>query len=292
MIIVLPKQFRAKDLFPFFRAQFGNPIQVPKEVIFDFSMMSFVRPSGIVFLSNLSRFLMLNGSRVIFQGMNINRECIRYLDDSGFIAAHTGQSLRKDSKVRATTMPLHRLPHNESHNWIGSELLPWLSNHSKLPLDELLEFKTCMSEVFNNIVDHSEIDTGSIFSQWYPQEKKLQIAIADFGVGIPTTVRSKEPDHSDAEAILRAFDDGFSAQSTPQNRGAGLFYLKQNVLDNLGGKLTVRSQNGAVDFTKSGNSLSSVPYEGIGFCPGTMIEIEIRTDRFVFENNNVEDFQW
>lgn len=292
MIIVLPRQFRAKDLFPFFLAQFGNPVDVPKKVTFDFSMMSFVRPSGIVFLSNLSRFLLLHGSEVVFQGMNPNRECIRYLDDSGFFTAHMGNSLRDDCNVRSTTMPLHRLAHTESHSWIGNELLPWLSNHSKLPIDELLEFKTCMSEVFNNIVDHSKIDTGSIFSQWYPQEKKLQIAIADFGVGIPTTVRSKEPMHTDAEAIVRAFDDGFSAQSTPQNRGSGLYYLKQNILDNLGGKLTIRSQNGAVDFTKSGNLLSCVPYEQKGFCPGTMIEIEIRTDQFAFESNNAEDFQW
>ena len=63
-------------------------------------------------------------------------------------------------------------------------------------------------------------------------------------------------------------------------------------MDNLGGKLTVRSQLGAVKFTKSGNSLTTVPYNGKGFCPGTMIEIEVNTGRIDFPATEMEDFQW
>ncbi len=272
--------------------QFGTPIQIPDKVDFDFSGMAFVRPSGIVFLSNLSWFLHRNGCKVTYFGMDPKKASIKYLDDSGFFSQHLGHSLNENCSVRPTTKPLHQLQHSMSHSWIAMDLLPWLSSHSNVPIAELAEFKTCLSEVFNNIADHTALDVGSVFAQWYPQEEKLEIAIADFGIGIPETVRRVEPNHSDAAAILRAFDDGFSSQSTPQNRGAGLYYLLQNVLDHLGGSLTIRSQGGAVTYTKSGNLLRSVPYEGQGFCPGTMIEIVIKTDQMAFDTAEDEDFQW
>ena len=275
------------------QAEFGNPIVIPRSVIFDFSRMTFVRPSGIVFLSNLSWYLHLNGCAVRYEGMDTHRECIRFLDDSGFFEQHLGKSLRETCRIRSTTRPLHHLSLKESHGWLQTNLLPWLSDHSGVPSSELAEFKTCMSEVFNNIVDHTALDVGSIFCQWYPKEdKRLEIAIADFGQGIPATVRRVESNLDDASAILRAFDDGFSSQSTPQNRGAGLHYLRQNVVDNLGGTLTARSQSGVVTFNKSGNSLTSMPYMVTGFCPGTMIEIVIQTDKIAFESGQVEDFQW
>lgn len=189
-------------------------------------------------------------------------------------------------------MPLIELRHAECHGWIHSTLSPWLSEISGVPIEGLAEFKTCMSELFNNINDHTEYDVGSVFAQWYPQIKNLRIAIADFGQGIPSTVRRVEPHLPDDQAIIRAFDEGFSSQSKPQNRGQGLYYLRQNVLENLGGSLTVRSGAGTVTFKKSGNSLTTMPYIAGGFCPGTMIEFNIRTDVIEFEEEINGDFQW
>jgi signal transduction histidine kinase len=149
-----------------------------------------------------------------------------------------------------------------------------------------------MSELFNNISDHTDFDVGCVFAQWYPNISNLRIAVADFGQGIPATVRRVEPDLNDNDAIIREFDEGFSSQSTPQNRGQGLYYLRQNVIDNWGGSLTIRSGEGAVTFRKSGNSVTIVPYSGNGFCPGTMIEFNIQTDVIEFEEENDGDFQW
>lgn len=290
--VVLPKRFEAKSLFPFIKKNFGTFEVIPDRVIFDFSQMNFVVPSGIVFLSNLNLFLVRQGCHVKFQNMDITKDCIKFLDDSLFFEHHLGNKLRETSRPRQTTQPLIELRQQECHGWVHNTLAPWLSDISGIPIAGLAEFQTCISELFNNIENHSQFDVGSIFAQWYPQEKVLRIAVADFGQGIPETVRRVEPNLSDNQAIIRSFDEGFSSQSVPQNRGQGLYYLRQNVLDHLGGEVVVRSREGAVTFRKSGKSLTVVPYKAEGFCPGTMIEFNIRTDVIEYEEEIDGDFEW
>jgi hypothetical protein len=290
--VQLPKRFEADRLFPFIKENFGTFETIPEAVAFDFAQMNFVMPSGIVFLSNLTRFLVRQGCKVRFVSLDTSKDCIKFLDDSLFFEQHLQHKLLPASAPRPTTQPLVELQHQVCHGWVHNTLTPWLSDISGTPVAGLGEFKTCMSELFNNINDHSTFDVGSVFAQWYPQMNNLQIAVADFGQGIPETVRRIEPDLSDTDAIIRAFDEGFSSRSTPQNRGQGLYYLRQNVLEHLGGSLTIRSREGAVTFQKSGNSLTVMPYKVHGYCPGTMIEFNIKTDAIEFEEENDGDFQW
>lgn len=290
--VILPRQFRAPELFPQVQREFGRLERVPSHVQFDFSQLKFARPSGVVFLSNLTRYLRRNGCKVTYCGLNPSRDPVAYMDDSLFFEQHCGRRLLDSSQPRPTTMPLMEIRHTEVHGWIGFQLIPWLAASSGVPEQELAEFRTCMSELFNNIQDHTEYDVGSVFAQWFPQEHKLEIVVADFGSGIPRTVRTVEAIDSDANAILRSFDEGFSAKSIPTNRGAGLHYLRQNVLNNLGGKLRVHSGGGVVRFEKNGNSHQVELCEGSGYCPGTMVELEIRTDRIEFDEVNDGSFEW
>lgn len=290
--VQLPAQFKAEKLFPFIMEKFGTFENVPSAVTFDFAALRFIRPSGVVFLSNLTRYLGQRGCEVEYSGLDLGKDPIKFLDDSRFFEVHLDQKLSPDSQPRETTQPLVELRHEFSHAWTHNTLAPWLSNIAGVPIAGLAELQTIMSELFNNIKDHSDNDVGSVFAQWYPNEKCLQVAVADFGLGIPETVRRVEGHLSDAEAIVRAFEEGFSAQSTPQNRGQGLYQLRQYVLECLGGSLTVRSHKGAVGFEKSGNSVRIMPYDALGFCPGTMIEFNIRTDLIEVEDEGSGDFEW
>lgn len=292
MLITLPRQFEAKDLFPFVNKYLGELEALPDEVQFDFSNLSFVRPSGIVFLSNLSRYLDKCGVGVSFDGMDPSKNSIRFLDDSLFFEQHVGHKLNPSASPRGTTMPLQSVMTGEAHGWIGYELVPWLSVCSGLPQDEFAEFRTCISELFNNISDHTDSGVGSIFCQWYPNEKRLMLALADIGVGIPEKVRSVLPELTDEAALLKSFEDGFSTKSLPTNRGVGLHFLKQNVVERLGGSITVRSRSGAVTFEKVGNNPIFRAYNQAGYCPGTFFELEIRTDQFDFEPEGSGEIQW
>ena len=291
-IVALPGQFTARALFGTVSDSFGQFETIPSEVVFDFGRLAFVRPSGVVFLSNLSRYLVRNGCSVSYRNMNPQTEPIRFLDDSLFFEQHIGKKLRKISAPRATTQPLIEIKHSESHDWIRNTFVHWLSNCADIQEHDLSELATCLSELFNNIDDHTEFDVGSVFAQWYPQEERVIVAVADFGVGIPATVRSICPELSDEEAIVKAFEHEFTARSNPRNRGAGLHFLLQNVVENLSGKLEVHSAHGAVTFQKVGNMLTVDPYKQVGFCPGTLVVLEFDTSKIEKTEGQLEDIEW
>ena len=230
MQVILPNQFRAESLFIRTEEYFGQFAQLPKEVAFDFSRMRFARPSGIVFLSNLSRFLVRNGCKVTYTNINPQSDAIRFLDDAMFFEQHLGRSLTPTSSVRATTQPLRAVHHEESHGWIGFTLLPWLSHCSGVPVTQMAELKTCLSELFNNIADHTDSGLGSIFAQWYPNERNLEVCIADFGQGIPATVGRVVDGLSDSEAISRALRTGFLHKVFQQIVALDCIFLSRTLL--------------------------------------------------------------
>ena len=287
--ILLPSQFEAQDLFETISGSFGRFEEVPDGVVFDFQNLRFVRPSGIVFLSNLTKYLARKGCNVVFENMQLGSQCIRFLDDSLFFQQHVGNKLNATSSPRVTTQPLVEVQHSESHDWVRNTFVPWLSDCSDIEQHDLSELATCLSELFNNIDDHTEYDVGSIFAQWYPQEERVIVSIADFGAGIPSTVGRVCSGLSDTNAIKKAFEDEFTSRSTPRNRGIGLYFLLQNVVQNLGGKLEVHSAGGAVIFKMVGDTLSIVPYNHNGFCPGTLIDIEFNTAAIERTEGELED---
>ena len=133
MEIILPRQFRANALFPFVEEHFDQMNVIPDRVTFDFSELRFALPSGVVFLSNLSRFLARNRCAVTFQGMDVSKQAIKYLDDALFFEQHLGAKLSSSSVPRRTTQPLQEVRHQDSHAWLRATFIPWLSNCSRIP---------------------------------------------------------------------------------------------------------------------------------------------------------------
>ncbi|MEP2183983.1 ATP-binding protein, partial [Roseibium sp.] len=248
--------------------------------------------SGVVFLSNVARFLHRSGCKVTFCGMERDAECMRFLDDARFFEQHIGKKIFPGSHVRQTTQPLVEVRHERSHNWLRTTLIPWVSASSNVPEHDLYNLQTCISEIFNNINDHSTQDVGSIFAQWYPKEKRVMLSVADFGTGIPNAVRSVDPELSDPAAIMRAFEECFSSKSSPRNRGLGLFDLQQNIVGRFGGIVTVYSLEGAVTFSDFQGSVIRREYDVEGYCPGTLIDIELSTDRIEITSGERESFEW
>lgn len=290
--VLLPKKFTARALFAQINESFGQFETLPSKVIFDFGNLRFVRPCGVVFLSNVTKFLERNGCAVSFEKMDITNEAIRFLDDSLFFQQHIGKKLDERSKPRKTTRRLVEVLHTESHDWTRNTFIPWLSECAQIEAHDLSELATCLSELFNNIDDHTELDVGSVFAQWYPKEERVIVAVADFGVGIPVTVARVCEGLTDNEAIEKAFELEFTARSTPRNRGIGLHFLLENVVKNLSGRLEVNSANGSVIFQKDGDFFKVVPYTKDGYCPGTLIVLEFGTSGIEKTEGKLEDFQW
>ena len=69
----------------------------PKSFKFDFSGLDFIKPAGVVFLSNLAYWLNEQGSKVMFSNCDTKRSAIKYLDDLLFFEQHCGAKLSASS---------------------------------------------------------------------------------------------------------------------------------------------------------------------------------------------------
>lgn len=292
--ILIPRQFKgvtlsrvAEDI-----AQ-RCPDGLPRELVFDFKDLKFIRPAGVVFLSNLFWWIHERGTKVRLINADADSAALRYLDDSLFFEQHCGQKIRPCSSPRSTTKPLMRIAHSESHGWLEFTLVPWLASKLNLTEASLYTIKTCLSELFNNIKDHTRLEIGSIFVQHYPAENRINISLSDFGLGIPEKVREIEPNIEDGPAIVRAVQDGFTTKSTPGNAGIGLDYLLKTVIGTNEGDVTIYSLHGIVRFRRDNNSqIRPHIMQNVGFCPGTTIDIHLRTDRIECLPEEREDLEW
>lgn len=252
--------------------------RLPDHVCLEFSRLAFIEPAGVTFLSNFILWLRNRGVGVSFSAYDARTEAIRFLDDSLFFEKHLGRKLNPAAKPRATTQPLIDVHHEESHAWLRIHMVPWLSDALGVAEEALDPFQVCVSEIFNNIKDHSALEIGSFFAQHFPRLDRVSIAVADFGRGIPTLVRKLHPDMSDNDAIRKAVEAGFTTSSTPRNQGIGLDYLLETVVMHNGGTATIYSLKGAVRFQRDGAAIAAQPLANVGFCPGTTIDISLRTD--------------
>jgi hypothetical protein len=291
--IALPAQFKGLTLSKLARSVVdGCPDWPPPEISFDFSALRFIRPAGVVFLSNLLWWLHYQGTKVTLTGTGGGSSALKFLDDSLFFEQHCGHKLCATASPRSTTRPLVRIAQKDSHDWLQSNLVPWLAGRLEISEASLYGFKNCVSELFNNIQDHTQYDIGSIFVQHFPAEHSVTISLSDFGLGIPAKVREKLQDVSDSGAIIEAVKEGFTTRSTPGNKGVGLDYLLRTVVLGNGGQVTIYSGAGIVRFIRAGNETRPIVYKDIGFCPGTTLDLALRTRAIEVLPDESEDLQW
>lgn len=268
-----------------------------REVELDLSMISFVEPAGVVLLSNIIKYLEnknYNLNLYIPENIGYQKHCPHeYLDDSQFYSHFTGESIKQNASPRSTTLPLYNIKTEATYSWLKTSFRPWLSRNMGVDILQLGTFSEIISEVFNNISDHSEENNGFIFAQYYPNNNNvLRIAISDFGVGIPRTMRRVFPSLSDGELISQALQRNITSQSTPRNRGIGLDTLVYNTVVNSNGTVKIRSNYGEVIINplKDG-SRKVLIQESNYFYPGTFIELELSPMHLVDELEE-EDFTW
>ncbi|MFM9940695.1 MAG: hypothetical protein ACKVP7_14520 [Hyphomicrobiaceae bacterium] len=264
----------------------------PAEVIVDFSRLTFIRPLGVTFLSNFFDWLLGHKIQVKLVGLEKYTAPLSYLDDSLFFERYLGRKLHPHSSPRVTTMPLISVAHQNSHEWLRNTMMPWLAARLGASRASLYPFQNCISEIFNNTKDHSTKDIASIFAQHFPNENIVRIAIADFGVGIPATARRIDKNLSDNAAIERAVRRGFTAKTTAGNQGIGLDDLMNSVVTINKGRVDILSLNGHVSFYSMGTGVAAQPLVSRGYCPGTTIDISLRTDTIEHVDEEPEELRW
>jgi hypothetical protein len=292
--VYLPSRFESRQMTYLARevAKRVKDHTWPSDVIFDFSSLQFIRPSGVVFLHNLIHWMHEKECQVHFDGHAGTSAALRYLSDSQFFLSHLGPQCEQMGMRRPTTCPLIDLKYERSQAWIRQEFIPWVASQASVSEASLYGLQSSMAEIFNNIQDHSRYDIGSIFGQYFPMERSINIAVSDMGIGIPNTVRRVSPQLSDSSAIVEAVKIGFTAKSVQTNSGMGLDQLLRAVVMELGGAVTIYSGTGIVYFSLENGVIRPTEIPDVGFCPGTTIEIKLDPGAIPNRPNDEEDIQW
>lgn len=293
MNVLLPETLDRQNIYVLLNGVInkkGEPIE--NIIDFDFSCLKFIKPVGVTVLGNIIEWLKIRKTACRMVIPTRHSLAIKYLDDSLFFEKYLGYKLLGTARKRNTTINLENVSYERSEQWLENIFITWLSYRLSLTPLSLANIKMCIGEIFNNIKDHSMENIGCVFAQHYPRLNMINIAISDFGVGIPHNVRKCYPLFNDFESISKAMEDGFTTGSTPRNTGAGLGILLKNVVQQNMGEVYIHSNHGILinrhingDIILSGKNIA-------GFYPGTLIEIILRTDTIENIINFEEEFVW
>jgi len=131
-------------------------------------------------------------------------------------------------------------------------------------------------EVVNNVFHHAQSPTQAVIcAQSYPWHRRVELAVADSGRGIPASL-SRNPDlagrfDSAAEAIELAVQPRVTGRPE-HNTGEGLFFSLEFIKAN-GGQACIHSQDGALWVRGRKAKAWRVP-----FWPGTWVSLCFRCD--------------
>ena len=296
MRVYLPYQFDISTMYGFINDVIDdNYLPRTNNIILDFTKLQFIRPSGVTILSNIVQWLLTKRVKVEFmlpEKYNYQKNPVKFLDDSEFFSIFLGKKLLPGSCPRETTIPLKLVKYDESYSWIENKLIFWLMQRLSLNKGALSNIKLCFAEIFNNIKDHSQYNIGCVFGQHFPAEHVVQIAISDYGVGIPHNVKKVLPNLDDSKALLKATEEGFSTKSNIRNAGAGLDILIHNVALLNRGTLSIYSNCGAIQCNYDNGNIAKTMLQVQGYYPGTLIYVELRTDTIIQDDDDSEEFEW
>ncbi len=291
--VTLPRSLNAGTIFTLIDSVI-DPDENPRysKIVFNWRNVDFVEPIGVTVLSNLIEYLKKVGVRVSFGDHTMGSQGLHYLDDAGFFRHYIQKSIYSGAAVRSTTLPLQLVDYDKSYNYVDRTLVPWLSNRFEMKEQNLGTIKVCFQEIFNNIRDHSQQSIGCSFAQHYPNNKEVKIAISDFGVGIPSNVKKVRSGLTDQQSIALACQEGFTTQSTKRNRGAGLDVLIKNVVGRNKGAIIIYSRRGVFSCAARGDMIDRTPRAARGFYPGTLLNIILRVNNNLGDDDAEEAFSW
>jgi anti-sigma regulatory factor (Ser/Thr protein kinase) len=125
-------------------------------------------------------------------------------------------------------VPLTQIRTNDDlRNAIGN-LIPLL--HAAKPVADPIRY--VISELGRNVLEHSESPVGGfVCAQYYKNQKRIAIGMADAGIGIAAAIRHSHKAPTERAALKLALTPGISG-ATPKiggnetNAGAGLFFIR------------------------------------------------------------------
>lgn len=123
-------------------------------------------------------------------------------------------------------------------------------------------FEWAINEITDNVLTHASSPVGGFVQVSVISDKKILLAVADAGLGIPETIKYAYPDKKDFEAIELAMQEGVTRDSK-LGQGNGLFG-SYNICRASHGLFLVLSNRGEVRHIGDNLSMKNnpIPYDG------------------------------
>ena len=188
-----------------------------------------------------------------------------------------------------TAMPIRRVERERMVEYINAteQYFKNIISGSK----DLAMLNQCMSELINNVYDHSKSNIGAyVFCQYYPEAKEIKMAVSDYGIGIPKSVNDSRKTNSilsEIDCLKWALKENNSTHSIPQNAGKGLDTINSFVKKNRG-ELRLLSGGAQLKGQSGRNNYSANIVKGF---KGTLIQITIKIDNLEVVDI-IENFNW
>lgn len=251
---------------------------VPRTLNIDLTNMAFIAPYHVVSLACLIEEYHMAGIRIKFtRGENSGTN---YLEKLGFFDYWEEGFDRKKyhpDNVQ-TAFCLWQLDKEMFHSYVIFAT-DYFNRHFFSGMD-LQPLNTSLTELFNNVIDHSKsLVRGYVFTQYYTQKKQIIISLCDFGNGIPDTInafleKTGKKTLSNGAALQLALKKGFSTESTPSNRGLGLDNVS-SIVKSMKSELLIISNDIYLRQLPDGTFVEEVIKEAIS---GTQVVISLNTD--------------
>lgn len=263
--------------------------------VLDFSKLQFIDPTGVVVLSNLIEYLRrCNVSGHLTGLFYAHSDAICYLDDCGFFTRYNDVPLRPHAKRRLSSMPLRLVEHIRAQEFLGFDLIPWLAEQLNTSPEALGTIRVCVQEILQNVADHSGVGVGCVHAQYFADQQAVEVAVSDFGFGIPMNVRKLAADLTDVEAVKLACQEGFTTKSNVHNRGAGLPTLIKYLARNDRGTVWITSGLGniAATYADGGSKLTGRAKHSA--YPGILVRLRLKASEVEALAIDVEPerFEW
>jgi anti-sigma regulatory factor (Ser/Thr protein kinase) len=283
----LPTYLYEKTINKFIGECFFAKNKGANRIIFQVHGLAKIDVVGVVTFCNLIAYLSQFGIKILITGhIDNGGQAISYLDNVGFFERYTSKRITENIPpfdLRSAPLPIEIIKEDRFRTYVFNKLTPWISRNLGVSEVSLATFRASLEEIYQNVCDHSRESsgTGIGFSlvEHDTWRSKLEIAVADFGVGIPDKVRLIKDIPKDFLAIKEACKEGFTTKSNVRNRGYGLHNLIK-IVSRINGEVLICSYGGIVRTVSLGGNIKIMGEPSNEVFPGTLIKVSVDVNEF------------
>ncbi len=160
---------------------------------------------------------------------------------------------------------------------VYAEIINLFKTSTEIELSILQLLSYCFYEILDNVVTHSGKKCGTVISRFLPDTNKIQILVADDGIGIQQSLRENQlyKDISEEEALSRSLQDKVT---DGKGMGYGL-YSTLCFIRNAGIRLEIHSGEHLLVSDGKNEVVTKAP-----LWKGTLIYVELRSDQEINPN--------